>query len=116
MDWQKTHSINAWIFSTTTTTTSTSTSTSTGTTTTTNTTTPAAAAAPTTTVNAKINEVKSKIPNITNIATTIALTAVENKMPTDSNLVKKTDYNTKISEIENKITTDYNQVKYVTTK
>ena len=29
-----------------------------------------------------------------------ALTAVENKIPNVSNLVKKTDYNTKISEIE----------------
>ena len=28
-------------------------------------------------------------------------------MPNVNNLVKKTDYNTKISEIENKITTDH---------
>ena len=28
-------------------------------------------------------------PNITNLATTPALTAAENKIPTDSNLVKK---------------------------
>ena len=33
-----------------------------------------------TTLNAKINEVKSKIPNITNLATTAALTAVENNL------------------------------------
>ena len=31
-----------------------------------------------------------------------------------SNLVKKTDYNTKISEIENKITTDHDHDKYIT--
>ena len=55
-------------------------------------------------LNAKINEVKGEIPNITNLATTAANAAVENKIPSVSNLVKKTDYNTKISEIENKIT------------
>ena len=38
--------------------------------------------------NAKINEVKNKIPNITNLVT-IALTAVENKIRNVSNLVKK---------------------------
>ena len=37
----------------------------------------------------KINEVKGEIPNITNLATTTALTAVENKLPNVSNLVKK---------------------------
>ena len=51
--------------------------------------------------------VKNKIPNITNLATTTALTAVENKIPNVSNFVKKSDYNTQISEIENKISTDY---------
>ena len=63
-----------------------------------------------TTLNAKINEVKGKIPNITNLATTTALTAVENKVPSVSNLVKKTDCNTKIMEI-----TDHNHEKYITT-
>ena len=33
------------------------------------------------TLNAKINEVKREIPSITNLATTTALTAVENKIP-----------------------------------
>ena len=33
-----------------------------------------------------------------------------------SNLVKKTDYNTKISEIENKITTEQDHNKYITTQ
>ena len=32
----------------------------------------------TTTLNAKINEVKNKVPNITYLATTTALTSVEN--------------------------------------
>ena len=40
------------------------------------------------TLNAKINEVKSKIPNITILATNTALTAVENKTTNVSNLVK----------------------------
>ena len=63
-----------------------------------------------TTLNAKMNEVKGKIPNMT------ALTATaENKIPNVSNLVKKTAYNTNISEIENKIT-DHNHDKYITTQ
>ena len=44
-----------------------------------------------TTINLKINEVKSKIFNVTNLATTTDLTAFENKIPNVSNLVKKTD-------------------------
>ena len=36
-----------------------------------------------------ICDFKSKTPNITNLATTTALTAVENKIPNVSNLVKK---------------------------
>ena len=43
------------------------------------------------------------MPSITGLVTNAALTAVENKMPKVSNLVKKTGYNTKISEIENKV-------------
>ena len=38
-------------------------------------------------LNLKINEVKGKIPNITNVATTSSLSAVENKVPSVSNLV-----------------------------
>ena len=36
-----------------------------------------------------MNEVKNKIPNITNLATTSAFTAVENKITNVSNIVKK---------------------------
>ena len=57
---------------------------------------------------------ENKIPSITGLATNSALPAVENKMPNVSNLVKKTNYNTKISEIEKKIT-DHNHEKYITT-
>ena len=45
--------------------------------------------AATTAVNAKMTEVKGEIPDITNLATTTVLTAVENKVPNVSNLVKK---------------------------
>ena len=67
-------------------------------------------------INAKINVVKNKIANITNLATTTALTAFGNRIPNVSNLVKKTDYDTKISETENKITTDNDCDKYITTQ
>ena len=69
------------------------------------------------TLDAKINVVKNKIPNITNLATTTtALTAVEIKTPNFSNLVKKTDYNTKIGEAGKKIATDHDHDKYITTQ
>ena len=42
------------------------------------------------------------------------MTAVENKIPSISNLVKKTDYDTKVGEIEKKLT-DHNHDKYITT-
>ena len=41
--------------------------------------------------------------------------AVKNKIPDVSSLVKKTDYNTKISEIENKVN-DHNHDKYISTQ
>ena len=52
---------------------------------------------------AKISELEGKIPSISALATTSALTAVENKIPDVSSLVKKTKYNTKVTEIEGKI-------------
>ena len=70
--------------------------------------------ATTATLNAKINEVKDKMPSITNLASTTALTAVENKKSNVSNLLKKTDYNTKISEIDKNIT-DHDHDKCITT-
>ena len=39
---------------------------------------------------------------------------MENKIPSVSRLVKKTDYDTKITEIEKKLT-DHNHDKYITT-
>ena len=50
--------------------------------------------------NSKFTEVEGNIPSISGLATTSALTAVKNKIPDSSSLVKKTDYETKISDIE----------------
>ena len=60
-----------------------------------------------------LTTVENKIPSI-NLATKTALTTVENKIPTITGLVKKTDYNTKITDIEN-ILNNHNHDKYVTT-
>ena len=42
------------------------------------------------------------------------MTTVENKIPDVSSLVKKTDYNTKITEIDNKLN-NHDHDKYITT-
>ena len=62
----------------------------------------------------KTNWIRKQIPVVSNLATKTALTAVENKIPSVSSLVKKTDYDTKISELEKKLT-DHNHDKYITT-
>ena len=54
-----------------------------------------------------------KNPDVSSLATKNALTAVENEIPDTSSLVKKTNYDTKISELENKIS-DHNHNKYIT--
>ena len=54
------------------------------------------------------------MPSITNLATKASLNAAENKIPSISNLVKKTDYNIKINQTEKKIT-DHKHDKYLTT-
>ena len=64
--------------------------------------------------NAKSTETESKIPSIGGLATTTAFMALENKILDVSNLVKKTDYNTKINKIEKKIN-DHNHDRYSTT-
>ena len=51
-------------------------------------------------IDTKITEIESKIPTISGLATNSVLTSVENKVLDISNLVKKTNYNTKISEIK----------------
>ena len=60
----------------------------------------------------KITEIEDKIPAISNLATKTALTVIENKIRSVSNLVKKTDYNTKVTEIENKLN-NHNHDKYI---
>ena len=57
---------------------------------------------------------ESKIPSISGLATTSGLTAVENKTLGVNILVKKSNYDTKISKIEKKLT-DHNHDKYITT-
>ena len=52
--------------------------------------------------NAKIKNIEHKIPDIINLVTNTAHSAVENKLPNVSNLVKKNYYNMKINEIEKK--------------
>ena len=44
-----------------------------------------------------------------------ALTTVEDKIPNVSSIVKKTDYNTKITDIENKLN-NHNHDKYIDTQ
>ena len=63
----------------------------------------------------KINEVKGEIPSKTDFDTAAALPAVEDKIANVSNLVKKTDYNTKINEIEKQVTDHDHSNKYITT-
>ena len=48
---------------------------------------------------AKVSGIESKIPSISGLVTTSALTTVKNKIPSVSSLVRKTDYDTKISEL-----------------
>ena len=44
----------------------------------------------------QINKIENKIPSITGLATTAALSAIENKTPNASDLNKKTDYDKNI--------------------
>ena len=62
--------------------------------------------------NVKTKDIEDKIPDITNLATTTALTNVENKISDVSDLVKKADYDAKIKDIKDKYltTSDYNKI------
>ena len=64
-------------------------------------------------LNAKIKEVIGEILNITNLASTTALTTVEHEISNVSNLVKKLDCNTKANEIEKKVTDHDHGNKYI---
>ena len=50
-----------------------------------------------------MNESKGEIPSINNLNTTSALTAVKNKMPSVSNLVKKLTITQKLMKLERKL-------------
>ena len=63
----------------------------------------------------KLTELENKIADISNFAIKPALTTDENKIPDVRSLVKKTNYNTKITEIENKLT-NHNHDKYIDTQ
>ena len=54
-----------------------------------------------------------KIPGATVSATTVSLHSVKNEIPGVNNLVKKTDYNVKVSDIESQCftTADYNRFR-----
>ena len=63
---------------------------------------------------AKLAKLENKIPDISYLTTKAALTTVENKIHVN-NLIKKTDYNTKVAEIENKLI-NHNHGKYIDTQ
>ena len=60
--------------------------------------------------NNRITDIERKIPSITGLATTAALTAVENEIPDDSNFVKKTDHDAEISDIKSEYFTTADSV------
>ena len=62
----------------------------------------------------KLTELENEISDVSGLATKSALIPVGKKMPDPSSLVKKKDYDTKISELEEKLT-DHNHDKYITT-
>ena len=60
---------------------------------------------------------KKEIPSITNLpTTTTALTAVGDKIPNVSNLIKKKKKTIAHSEIENKVTAYHHHDKYITSQ
>ena len=59
--------------------------------------------AATASLDAKINDIKNKIPYNTDLTTTTALTAVKNKIPNVSNLLKKLTIATKLLRLKLKL-------------
>ena len=55
---------------------------------------------------AKIRNIEGKIPSTSGLTTTAALTAFENKVPGDSDLVEIPDYDAKVSDNYNKLLND----------
>ena len=56
------------------------------------------------------------MPNITNLASTTALSALENKIPNVNILVKKVTIRKELMKLKKKITTDHDHDKYITTQ
>ena len=63
----------------------------------------------------KLIELENKIPDVSSLATKTALTAVEIKYLPLVIYLKKTEYNTKITEIENKLN-NHDHDKYIATR
>ena len=53
--------------------------------------------------NVKIKDIEDKIPSVTNLVRIAGLNNVEHKKPNVTDLVKKEDYDAKISEMEKNI-------------
>ena len=56
------------------------------------------------------------MPNITNLASTNALSALENKIPNVNSLVKKVTIRKELMKLKKKITTDHDHDKYILLK
>ena len=69
-----------------------------------------------TALHAEINEVKNKITNITNLATTTALTDVENKIPNVSNFVKNLTLIPKLVKLKIKLLLIMIMIRHITTR
>ena len=69
-----------------------------------------------TALHAEINEVKNKITNITNLATTTALTDVENKIPNVSNFVKNLTLIPKVVKLKIKLLLIMIMIRHITTR
>ena len=65
-------------------------------------------------IKTKLTELHNDISDISCLATKTALIAVENKIPSVSSLVKKTNYGIKIRELEKELA-HHNHGKYITT-
>ena len=64
--------------------------------------------------NAKIKNIKDKIPKVTKFTTTTALTTVANKIPNVSNFLKNLTTTQKLMKLKKKVT-DHCHDKYITT-
>ena len=52
----------------------------------------------------ELTDVENKIPDFSGLATASALTTVENKIPDITGLITKTDFDTKLKSVSNRVT------------